>query len=58
MKRKMDSLILENQIKGETDKNAFITIIEIKEYLYNKKITGRVTLYDRMPAKIDTYLGG
>ncbi|MBW2250685.1 MAG: hypothetical protein JRF60_08660 [Deltaproteobacteria bacterium] len=54
----MDSLILENQIKGETDKNAFITIIEIKEYLYNKKITGRVTLYDRMPAKIDTYLGG
>ena len=58
------------QEKGKTDKNALkevedilgipihsiVTIAEIKKYLHNKKINGRVILDDRMLAKIDTYL--
>jgi len=58
------------QEKGKTDKNALkeveeilgipihsiVTITEIKEYLHNKKIDGRVVLDDRMLANIDTYL--
>ncbi|MCK5347955.1 MAG: orotate phosphoribosyltransferase [Desulfobacula sp.] len=58
------------QEKGKTDKNALkeveetlgipihsiVTITEIKEYLHNKKINGRVVLDDRMLAKIDAYL--
>jgi len=58
------------QEKGKTDKNALkeveeildipihaiVTITEIKKYLYNKKINGRVILDDRMLAKIDAYL--
>lgn len=58
------------QEKGKTDKNALkeveeilgipihaiVTITDIKEYLHNKKIGGKVILGDRMLAKIDAYL--
>ena len=58
------------QEKGKTDKNALkeveeildipihsiVTFTEIKEYLHNKKINGKVILDDHMLAKIDTYL--
>ncbi len=58
------------QEKGKTDKNALkeveeilqipihaiVTITEIKEYLHNKEINGRVVLDDQMLLKIDTYL--
>ena len=58
------------QEKGKTDKNALkeveeildipihaiVTITDIKEYLHNKKIDGKVILGDRMLAKIDAYL--
>ena len=58
------------QEKGNTDKNALkevektlgipihsiVTITEIKNYLHNKKINGRIVLDDRMLARIDAYL--
>ena len=58
------------QEKGNTDKNALkevektlgipihsiVTITEIKNYLHNKEIDGRIVLDDRMLAKIDAYL--
>ncbi len=58
------------QEKGKTNKNALkeveeilgipihsiVTIKEIKGYLHNKKINGRIVLDDRMLAKIDAYL--
>lgn len=58
------------QEKGKTDKNALkeveeilgipifsiVTISDIKAYLHNKKINGRVVLDDGMLAKIDAYL--
>ena len=58
------------QEKGNTDKNALreveeilgipihaiVTITDIKEYLHNKEINGRVILDDHMLAKIDAYL--
>ncbi|MBU8849933.1 MAG: orotate phosphoribosyltransferase [Desulfobacterales bacterium] len=58
------------QEKGKTDKNALkeveeklgipihsiVTITEIKKFLHNKKINGRIIMDDRMLAKIDTYL--
>ncbi len=58
------------QEKGKTDKNALkeveeilqipihaiVTITEIKEYLHNKEINGKVVLDDQMLSKIDSYL--
>ncbi len=58
------------QEKGKTHKNALkeveeilgipihaiITITDIKEYLHNKKINGKMILDDPMLAKIDVYL--
>lgn len=58
------------QEKGKTDKNALkeveeilgipiqsiVTISEIKTYLHNKKIDGKVVLDDAMLSKIDAYL--
>jgi len=58
------------QEKGKTDKNALkeveeilcipihaiVTITDIKEYLHNKKINGKMILDDPMLAKIDVYL--
>ncbi|MBW2655635.1 MAG: orotate phosphoribosyltransferase [Deltaproteobacteria bacterium] len=58
------------QEKGNTDKNALkeveetlgipihsiVTITEIKNYLHNKEIDGKIILDDRMLAKIDAYL--
>lgn len=58
------------QEKGNTDKNALkeveeilgisihsiVTITEIKTYLHNKKINGRIVLDDHMLEKINTYL--
>jgi orotate phosphoribosyltransferase len=36
--------------------HAIVTITDIKEYLHNKDINGRVVLDDPMLAKIDAYL--
>ena len=58
------------QEKGKTDKNALkeveeilgipihaiVTITDIKKYLYNKEIHGKMILDDSMLAKIDVYL--
>ncbi len=58
------------QEKGNTDKNALkeveeilnipihaiVTITEIKTYLHNREINGKVVLDDSMLAKIDAYL--
>jgi orotate phosphoribosyltransferase len=58
------------QEKGKTDKNALkeveeileipihpiVTITEIKKYLHNRQINGRVILDDQMLSKIDAYL--
>ncbi|MCK5164888.1 MAG: orotate phosphoribosyltransferase [Desulfobacula sp.] len=58
------------QEKGKTDKNALreveqilgipihsiVTITDIKEYLHNKQIEGRIILDDHMLAKINAYL--
>jgi orotate phosphoribosyltransferase len=58
------------QEKGKTDKNALkeveeileipihpiVTITEIKKYLHNRQINGRVILDDQMLSKIDNYL--
>ncbi len=58
------------QEKGKTDKNALkeveeileipihsiVTITEIKKYLHNRQINGKVILDDQMLSKIDAYL--
>jgi orotate phosphoribosyltransferase len=58
------------QEKGKTDKNALkeveqllgipihaiVSITDIKEYLHNREINGRVMLDDTMLARIDSYL--
>ena len=58
------------QEKGKTDKNALkeveeilgipihaiVTITDIKKYLHNKEINGKMLLDDSMRAKIDVYL--
>ncbi|MBT4873779.1 MAG: orotate phosphoribosyltransferase, partial [Desulfobacula sp.] len=58
------------QEKGKTEKNALkeveeilgipihaiVSIADIKAYLYNRKINGRVILDDTMLSKIDSYL--
>ncbi|MBW2654711.1 MAG: orotate phosphoribosyltransferase, partial [Deltaproteobacteria bacterium] len=36
--------------------HSIVTITEIKNYLHNKKINGRIVLDDRMLARIDAYL--
>ncbi len=58
------------QERGKTDKNALkeveevlqipihaiVTITEIKQYLHNREINGKIVLDDQMLSKIDSYL--